>query len=131
MYDQLLKGLAGPPPPGPSAAPTPGNTAALGVGMGDPPSMPGMPPKATGVGPVPTGDPGTTKKAAADQGVLALREAKGHFPNLAADIDRMIDQLKSAVSKSGPEPELGKPAPPGSPPNDVPPDDQSGTTGPL
>lgn len=127
MYGDLLGQAAGIGDPPPPAAP-PG--AALGVNAGKPPSMPGLPPPPTGAGGIPTGDPSTNKKEAADNAVTALRELKGHYPALSVQVDAVIDQIKSAAkAPSAPKGGLGVPSPPGTPTPDTPPTDLSGTKG--
>ncbi len=133
MYGDLLNGPppgGAPPPPnaGPPLGAPPG--AALGINAGAPPKMPGMIPPPTGKGAIPTGDPSTTKKEAADNAILALREMKGHYPSLATSADSMIDQIKSSSkASSAPKPGLGDPIPPGAPPADTSSTSQSGTPG--
>lgn len=85
--------------------------AAASLGMGQPPQMPGLPPPPTGLGAMPTGDPSTTKKAAADQAILALREVKGHYPQLATMLDATVDALKAAAQPAQPN-GASAPAPP-------------------
>jgi hypothetical protein len=126
MYGDLLG-----KPPGVGAPPMPPPGAALGAGLGTPPKMPGLPPPPTGAGGIPTGDPSTNKKEAADNAVLALRELKGHYPSLQGQLDTMIDGIKSAAKAPGKSnPGLGAPAPPGeAPPAETPPTDLSGSKG--
>lgn len=113
-------GDLGPPPPG----------AAQGVGMGMPPKMPGMPPPPTGAGAMPTGDPSTDKKEAADNAVIALREVMGHYPSLANTINPVIDQIKTVAKAPSPgKAALGTPTPPGTAPADTSPTSLSGGLG--
>jgi hypothetical protein len=118
MYGDLLNQPApgGAPPIGP-----PPQAAALGAGLGAPPKMPGVPPPPTGAGAMPTGDPSTDKKEAADNAVMSLREVKGHYPSLGAQVDTMIDQIKSVAKAAGTKsPGLGEPAKPGADATTVP-----------
>ncbi len=128
MYGDVL---GNPPPPAgapPQVGAPPG--AALGVGMGKPPVMPGLPPPPTNKGAMPTGDPSTNKKEAADNAILALREVKGHYPSLAQVVDGAIDQIKSAAKPPSPtKAGLGAPIPPGSPTPDADPTAMSGSPG--
>lgn len=125
MYGDLLN-PAGPAmgaPPQPPAGPPPPlgipPGAALGVGQGAPPAMPGLPPPPTGKGAMPTGDPSTNKKEAADNAILSLRELKGHYPSLGQTLDQAIDQIKSAAKSAAPaKAALGTPTTPGQPPAD-------------
>jgi hypothetical protein len=126
-FGDILAKLGG----GGGAAPGAPAPAAQGVGLGAPPVMPGLPPPPSGVGPIPTGDPGTTKKDALDNAVLALREATGHAPNLKSAIEAMIDSLKAEAQKDDGAPGLGSPSPPGSAPPNPPPPDLSGAPGAL
>lgn len=116
MYGNSLAALAGGGGPPIGAPPNP---AAHGVGMGAPPGMgPGMPPPPTGVGAMPIG-PGTgnSKKAAADQAILDLRELGSHFPALQQMLSATIDAIKAASSTPAPPaPPAGGPAVPGAPP---------------
>jgi hypothetical protein len=99
-----------PPPPGPP------NPAAMGVGMGAPPGMPGLPPPPTGQGAIPLGNPGNDKKAAADQTILNLRELSGHYPALKSMLDSTVDAIKAASSiPAAPQPPPGTPNLPGAP----------------
>jgi hypothetical protein len=92
--------------------------------------MPGAIPPPTMTGAMPTGDPSTNKKEAADNAILSLRELKGHYPSLSQTVDQAIDQIKSAAkSTPPPKPGLGSPTPPGAPPADTSPTGLSGTTG--
>lgn len=128
MYGQVL----GSPPPAADAPPQVGAPpgAALGIGLGQPPKMPGLPPPPSMTGAMPTGDPSTNKKEAADNAILALREVKGHYPNLAQAVDSTIDQIKSAAKTPAPSKAgLGAPIPPGSPTPDADPTGMSGTPG--
>ena len=109
-------GIGGPPP-----------APAMGVGMGAPPTFPGAPPAPTGAGAIPTGDPSTVPKAAADQAILSLREAQGHFPNLSPMIDAMIDALKAVARPPAPPP---PPTSPNAPPESAP-VLESGSPGPV
>jgi hypothetical protein len=86
--------------------------------------MPGLPPPPTGVGAIPTGDPSSDPKEAADNAVLALRDLMGHFPSLKPTIDGAIDQIKSAAKNAN-----KGPAPSAPPPPDDDPLSKSGTTG--
>lgn len=85
--------------------------AAHGVGLGAPPPLPGLPPPPTGIGQMPVGDPSVQSKAAADQAILALREASSHYPALKPMLDATIDGLKQAATASASDPS----APPTSP----------------
>ena len=116
-YGSVLQGLMQ------SAPPTPAS-----VGMGAPPSMPGLPPPPTGVGAMPTGDASTTQKAAADQAILALRQASGFFPSMSTAINGMIDQLKASSKSSAPQP-VGTPKAPGAPVPAANPLPESGSAG--
>lgn len=103
----LINGAGGPAAIGHPPAP---------LGMGTPPPMPGLPPAPTGIGMMSTGDPGTTAKSVADQAILALREAKGYFPNLGVEIDAMIEGLKKAGARAPgakPPTPIGAPTQPG------------------
>ncbi len=99
---------------GPAAPPSPMGAPPATLGVGAPPSMPGLPPPPTGVGKMPTGDASTTKKAAGDEAILALRNLQGFVPNLSRDIDAMVDKIKNAVKPpANPGPAVGEPGPPG------------------
>ncbi len=114
MYGNSLAALAG-GGGGPMGAPP--NPPAHGVGLGAPPGMgPGMPPPPTGVGAMPIGNPGDTKKAAADQAILDLRELTSVYPSLAPMLQSTIDAIKAASSTPAPPaPPPGGPAVPGAP----------------
>jgi len=138
MYGDLLNAAPGGPPgigapPQPPAAPSPMGAppgAALGVGAGPVPKMPGLPPPPTNVGAMPTGDPSTNKKESADNAILALREVKGHYPSLGPVVDQAIDQIKSAAKAGGPKSVgLGAPAAPGAMPPETPDTTLSGSPG--
>ena len=105
------------------------NPATLGVGA--PPDLSGVgtPPPPTNVGAMPTGAMGTDAKGAADQAILALRDAQGHFPNLKPQIEAMVDGLKSAAQSQAPAPPMGAPTPPGSPTAPVSASLESGSAG--
>lgn len=110
-YLSALSALGANPPAG--AAPPVGAPPAS-LGLGAPPSMPGLPPPPTGIGKMPTGDASTTKKAAGDQAILALRNLQGFVPNLSRDIDAMVDKIVKAVKPpANPGPAVGEPGPPG------------------
>jgi hypothetical protein len=96
------------------AGPSP---AAHGIGMGQPPAMPGIPPPPNGLGPIPTGDTATTPKAAADEAVLTMRKAIGKFPQLKDQLEATIEALKAASSATAaaPTPPPGAPTMPGAP----------------
>ena len=109
-YLSALANLAG----GPGAAAPPVGAAPASLGVGAPPSMPGLPPAPTGVGKMPTGDASTTKKAAGDQAILALRNLQGFVPQMSRDIDAMVDKIKQAVKPpANPGPAVGEAGPPG------------------
>jgi hypothetical protein len=126
MYGQALGALGGAPPMPPPAA-------VQGIDMGKPPVMPNMPPPPTGVGAMPVGDPSTTKKAAADSAILALRELKGHYPNLGGMVDSTIDAIKASAKGAAPKPggAIGEPAALGTPPPATPATPLSGAPGAL
>jgi hypothetical protein len=129
---QALLGAAGGGGGGaPSLGTPPPNPASLG--MGTPPSLPGLPPPPTGMGAMPTGDPATTKKAAADQAILALREAKGHYPSLGSMLDATDDALKTAATgaEAGKPPAIGSPQPPGEAGMEAAPIMETGSPGPM
>jgi len=115
MYGNALASLAG---GGMGAPPSGPNPAAHGVGMGPPPGMgPGMPPPPTGIGAMPIGaGAGDSKKAAADQAILDLRELTSHFPALGPMLSSTIDAIKAASSTpTAPAPPAGGPTLPGTP----------------
>jgi hypothetical protein len=91
--------------------------AVHGAGLGAPPPMPGLPPPPTGIGAMPTGDPSTNSRAAADQAILALREASSHYPSLKPMLDATIDGLKQAATAGSDAPKAPPTAPsiPGGP----------------
>jgi hypothetical protein len=64
-------------------------------------------------GKMPTGASSSTAKEAADNAILKLREAKGHFPSLGAQIDGVIDAIKKASKPMAPS-KVGTPPAPGS-----------------
>jgi len=104
----------------------------LGIGAGAPPKMPDQLPTPTGVGAVPTGDPGSTPKEIADQAIIKLRAAATAFPSLASQLNGCADALVAASrAQAGPPPAgLGQPTPtPGTPLPEVPPTSLSGTVG--
>ena len=70
----------------------------------------------------------TTQKSAADQAILALRQASGFFPSMSQSINGIIDQLKSASKSSAPQP-VGVPKAPGAPIPMSNPLPESGSTG--
>ena len=96
----------------------------------NPPSE-GLPPAPTGIGAIPTGDPGTTAKGAADQAILSLREVLGFYPALGPDVQGIIDKIKGAAQAQSAKPKqaLGQPSPLGTPPPEVPGPSLSGTPG--
>lgn len=100
-------------------------------GLGPPPDMPGLPPPPTGAGAMPTGSTSSDPKAAADNAILALRDAQGQFPSLAGQIGSMIDALKAAAGKSGAGGPTSAPSDPGTPPPAVPGPSASGSPGPM
>lgn len=130
-YGDLLDKLGG----GGGAPVGPPPAAAQGVNLGKPPVMPGLPPKPTGVGAMPTGDPSTTKKAAADNAVLSLRELQGYYPSLKQMLDAAIDGIKALAKGAGgaepPAAAVGEPAPPGAQPPAAPASPLSGSPGPM
>jgi uncharacterized protein YjbJ (UPF0337 family) len=83
------------------------------------------------VGAIPTGDPGTTAKGAADQAILALRECLGFYPALGPDVQALVDKIKGAAQASAAKPKqaLGQPSPLGTPPPEVPATGVSGAPG--
>lgn len=99
MYNNVLQGLMQSP---------------ASLGSGPPPAMKGLPPPPTGAGAMPTGDPGSTQKSAADQAILALRQAAGFFPAMTQQINAMIDQFKSSAQSQAPQP-VGVPKAPAAP----------------
>jgi hypothetical protein len=104
------------------------NPASLGTGS--PPTMPGLPPSPQMVGQMPVGSTSTTAKGAADAAILALRDAKGYFPNLGDAIEGIIGQLKSAAQQHGkPPPPVGFPGGPGAAVSESSPTQDSGTPG--
>ncbi len=116
-YGGGLASLLGGGGPGPSPMNMPGApSAALGAGMGAPPALPGLPPPPTGVGPMSSGDPSTSKKVAADTAVMALRELAGQVPSLMPQITMLVDQIKAAVAAPAPQAPPTAPTIPGAPP---------------
>jgi hypothetical protein len=107
------------------------NPAAMAAPPGPLPPQEGLPPPPSGVGAIPTGDPGTTAKGAADTAILGLRECVGHYPSLAPVIQATIDAIKAAAQTKGGPPKagLGQPSPPGTPPPVVPASGASGSPG--
>lgn len=120
MYGNMLGKLAA------AASPQPAT-----LGLGAPPDMSGLgtPPPPTNVGAMPTGGSGTDAKGCADQAILSLRDAQGHFPQLKPQIDAMIDGLKSAAQQQAPAPAMGAPTQPGAPTPSVSPTIESGSSG--
>ena len=103
-------------------------------GLGDVPKLPNLPPAPTGVGGMPVGAPGTTKKAAADDAISALRGFQGFAPELLNEINAVIDRIKSvAQDKPGenPGPALGQPGASGAAQSDSSPLQASGSVGPY
>lgn len=117
MYGSMLSQLAA------KASPQPAT-----LGLGSPPDMPGLPPPATGMGAMPTGNAASDPKTCADTAIMALRDAQGHFPALKAQMDAMVDALKSAAQAPAQPPAApaGAPTPPGAA---LPPSIDSGSAG--
>lgn len=121
MYGKVLAG----------AAPNP---AAHGVDAGAPPAFDGQLPMPTNVGAMPTGTPGTSAKAAADEAVLALRTLMGYQPSLKDTLEQTISAIKGAAggkSAGPPAASLGSAQPPGAPLPATPATDLSGSPGPT
>ena len=94
-----------------AAAPNPATQ-----GLGPVPPMPNLPPPPTGMGPMPTGAPTTTKMTAGADAIAGLRSLQGFVPKLFNEINAWIDQIKGATSdKPGenPGPGIGEPGVPG------------------
>jgi hypothetical protein len=97
--------------PGPTAPPQPAS-----LGMGQPPSLPGIPPPPTGKGPIPTGTSGSTKLTAAGDAIASLKNLTGFVPQLAAQITALIGAIKDATKKdvTNTGPAIGQAGNPGS-----------------
>lgn len=95
------------------------------------PPTEGLPPAPTMTGAIPTGDPGTTAKGAADNAVLALREVVGFYPALGPDVNAFVEKIKAAAQAAGAKPKqaLGQPSALGTPPPEVPGSSVSGSPG--
>ena len=66
-------------------------------GLGEVPKMAGLPPPPTGIGKMPVGAPGNTKKVAGADAISALRNFIGFAPELANDINGIIDKIKQVA----------------------------------
>ena len=86
----FLQGLNS--PPGGGMSPNPASQ-----GMGPVPAMKGLPPPPTGIGKMPVGAPGTTKKVAGADAISSLRNFIGFAPELANEINNLIDKIKKAA----------------------------------
>lgn len=96
---------------GPSAPPSP---ASLGVGT--PPSLPGLPPAPTGRGPIPTGGAGGTRLTAAGDFIASARNLMGFIPEMSPELTAIISQVKEKTKKDAQAqgPAIGQPGVPGS-----------------